>query len=286
MKESFELVLKQKGQVMSVMYRFRSKNCDWVRLRTSSFAFLNPYTNDVEYVVCTNQSANNDGDHQSPDAGVGAQYQSHAMPNLLPGHQQPKPEGLDYTLQRDAYSMMPQARSYLPSQGVPDRRSSANQGYSTYDHSAAQAHYLGQANSGSNTGAGLGASSALSQMSKANSSNSPPQSTWTPRHVQHRDDGYAQGYNQLSPASRSPSGPTYTQLNSAPAPRGMWGNWQSPAGPPTEPPVSTALTGVPPVSVNSAAPGPPQQELSEMLQMLGQPEGNFEDLNMFNNYQE
>lgn len=42
---------------MSVMYRFRGKVMDWVWLRTSSFAFLNPYTNDVEYIVCTNTSA-------------------------------------------------------------------------------------------------------------------------------------------------------------------------------------------------------------------------------------
>uniref|UniRef100_A0A6G5AAR7 Putative aryl-hydrocarbon receptor nuclear translocator n=1 Tax=Rhipicephalus microplus TaxID=6941 RepID=A0A6G5AAR7_RHIMP len=51
MKENFEQVLKMKGQVMSVMYRLRAKNREWIWLRTSSFAFLNPYTNDVEYVA-------------------------------------------------------------------------------------------------------------------------------------------------------------------------------------------------------------------------------------------
>ncbi|CAL1263580.1 unnamed protein product [Larinioides sclopetarius] len=56
-KESFDQVLKLKGQVMSVMYRFRAKNREWVWLRTSSFAFLNPYSSDIEYVVCTNTSA-------------------------------------------------------------------------------------------------------------------------------------------------------------------------------------------------------------------------------------
>lgn len=48
---------------------------DWVWLRTSSFAFLNPYTNDVEYIVCTNTSAKylifivdfNDFTHNSND---------------------------------------------------------------------------------------------------------------------------------------------------------------------------------------------------------------------------
>ncbi len=50
-------VLKLKGQVMSVMYRFRNKNREWVWLRTSTFSFLNPYTDEVEYIVCTNSSA-------------------------------------------------------------------------------------------------------------------------------------------------------------------------------------------------------------------------------------
>lgn len=56
----FVTVLKLKGQVMSVMYRFRAKNREWVWLRTSAFAFLNPYTDDVEYIVCTNTTAKYD----------------------------------------------------------------------------------------------------------------------------------------------------------------------------------------------------------------------------------
>jgi len=50
-------VLKLKGQVVSVMYRFRAKNRDWVWLRTSAFAFLNPFNEEVEYIVCTNTHA-------------------------------------------------------------------------------------------------------------------------------------------------------------------------------------------------------------------------------------
>ena len=57
MKESFEQVVKMKGQVMNFMYRFRAKSGDWVWLRTNSFAFLNPYTDEIEYVVCTNSTA-------------------------------------------------------------------------------------------------------------------------------------------------------------------------------------------------------------------------------------
>lgn len=39
------------------MYRFRTKSREWVWLRTSAFAFLNPYNDDVEYIVCTNTLA-------------------------------------------------------------------------------------------------------------------------------------------------------------------------------------------------------------------------------------
>ncbi|RWS30892.1 aryl hydrocarbon receptor nuclear translocator-like isoform X1 [Leptotrombidium deliense] len=320
MKETFEQVLKLKGHTMSVMYRFRSKNCDWVWLRTTSFAFINPYTNDVEYIVCTNISAkslnhqSNDvvgADHQnatSGDGNLGAhQYQAHTLPGsgLLPGSQQPKAEGLDYSLQRtgDVYSsMMPQTRTHL-NQGLEDRRStSSNQVYGSYDHASTDSHtalsYATAANT--STASTSLASNTLSQINKAanstNSSNSPPQNTWTPRHLQ-RSDGYSQGYNQLSPPSRSPSGPTYTQLNTAPGPRGMWGQWQGNPG--TEPPVTSA-TGAPPANpshpqnhanstsgAHNSGGAHPQPELSDMLQMLGQSEtASFEDLSMFNSFSE
>lgn len=53
----FFLVLKLKGQVISAVYRFRAKNRDWIWLRTSAFAFLNPCSQEVEYIVCTNTTA-------------------------------------------------------------------------------------------------------------------------------------------------------------------------------------------------------------------------------------
>ncbi|ESO07819.1 hypothetical protein HELRODRAFT_110615 [Helobdella robusta] len=57
MRETFDQVLKLKGQMVSVMYRFRSKTQDWVWLRTSCHCFINPYTEDIEYIVCTNSNA-------------------------------------------------------------------------------------------------------------------------------------------------------------------------------------------------------------------------------------
>ena len=57
MKENFDQVIKMKGQPMTMGYRFRAKNNSWIWLRTSAFAFLNPYTDDIEYIVCTNSLA-------------------------------------------------------------------------------------------------------------------------------------------------------------------------------------------------------------------------------------
>lgn len=81
-------VLKLKGQVLSVMYRFRAKNREWVWLRTSAYAFLNPYTDDVEYIVCTNTTAKSlHTTGEQPPAETPEQVT----------YQQP---GLDYSLQR------------------------------------------------------------------------------------------------------------------------------------------------------------------------------------------
>lgn len=47
-------VVKLKGQVLSVMYRFRSKSREWILIRTSSFTFQNPFSEEIEYIICTN----------------------------------------------------------------------------------------------------------------------------------------------------------------------------------------------------------------------------------------
>ncbi|XP_049573394.1 aryl hydrocarbon receptor nuclear translocator 2 isoform X2 [Syngnathus scovelli] len=54
LRESFQQVMKLKGQVLSVMYRFRMKNREWMLIRTSSFTFQNPYSDEIEYIICTN----------------------------------------------------------------------------------------------------------------------------------------------------------------------------------------------------------------------------------------
>jgi len=96
MKETFEQVLKLKGQVMSIMYRFRASSGDWVWLRTSSFSFQNPYTDEVEYIVCTNTKTSQG---QVPPHNQAEQASDAGMPSMstYPGSSrslQPDPMGL------------------------------------------------------------------------------------------------------------------------------------------------------------------------------------------------
>lgn len=192
MKESFEQVLKLKGQVMSVMYRFRAKNREWVWLRTSAFAFLNPYTDDVEYIVCTNSTAKlhtgADGVTAPPDTTEQVPYQ-------------PQP-GLDYSLQRRDSNVYPHMISSGHIQSNQQTRPASSQNvYNSYDPTPSPIAYGSP--SQSNTGA------VMNRIAKTNTSPTPAQTAWTLRQ-QPVTEGYQ--FSQLSP-SRSPSGPTYTQLS-------------------------------------------------------------------------
>uniref|UniRef100_A0ACB8G747 Uncharacterized protein n=1 Tax=Sphaerodactylus townsendi TaxID=933632 RepID=A0ACB8G747_9SAUR len=64
--DSFWQVVKLKGQVLSVMFRFRSKNREWLWMRTSSFTFQNPYSDEIEYIICTNTNVKNASQESRP----------------------------------------------------------------------------------------------------------------------------------------------------------------------------------------------------------------------------
>nr|XP_015805867.2 aryl hydrocarbon receptor nuclear translocator isoform X3 [Nothobranchius furzeri] len=59
LRDSFQQVVKMKGQVLSVMFRFRSKSREWILMRTSSFTFQNPFSEEIEYIICTNVNVKN-----------------------------------------------------------------------------------------------------------------------------------------------------------------------------------------------------------------------------------
>uniref|UniRef100_A0A8C2YDK5 Aryl hydrocarbon receptor nuclear translocator n=1 Tax=Coturnix japonica TaxID=93934 RepID=A0A8C2YDK5_COTJA len=66
LRDSFQQVVKLKGQVLSVMFRFRSKNREWLWIRTSSFTFQNPYSDEIEYIICTNTNVKNSSQESRP----------------------------------------------------------------------------------------------------------------------------------------------------------------------------------------------------------------------------
>uniref|UniRef100_T1JIP9 Aryl hydrocarbon receptor nuclear translocator n=1 Tax=Strigamia maritima TaxID=126957 RepID=T1JIP9_STRMM len=311
MKDNFEQVLKLKGQVMSVMYHFRAKNREWVWLRTSAFAFLNPYTDDVEYIVCTNTSAKSlqhqQGTTTSPEqASTDPNSTMHQYGQSLT-MQQPKPEGLDYSIQRgNATEMYPHMiRSHLSTSQT--RTASSQNVFGSYDPSQPSLNYNTSGNVGtSNVGLGslsqASSGGVLTRINNKSSSSPTSAQAWSQRHLsQGTPETY--NYSQISPA-RSPSAPTYTQLGSTNSGRqqlshgqssgyahsssattsgsGMWGQWQG-ANQPSESSASSSSgqTGAPP-----GQPGQ-QQELTDMLQMLDQSgTTSFEDLSMFNTFSE
>lgn len=283
MKESFDQVLKLKGQVMSVMYRFRGKNREWVWLRTSAFAFLNPYTDDIEYIVCTNTAAKSvqsgsemtgSGSEQQEISSVGSQYPTH----------QP---GLEYSLQRQRELYPHMIQSHIHSSGRP---SSTQGAYSGYEAGASPiASYSPSTPQG--TPLSSQASSSLSRITK---SSSPPTSVqptaWSNPHIRQGTDGYT--YTSSMSPSRSPSTPSYTALSSASrslpsytsaATSGMWqysslGTEGGSAGPS----ISSGHPGASSGHPSGGAPGS-QPELTEVLQILDQSgPTSFDDLNMFN----
>lgn len=272
MKESLKSVVKLEGQVMSAMHRFRAKNGEWVWLRTSAYAFNNPYNNVLEYIVCTNTIAKS----------------LHSSEPVAPQPTEPEPvyqqPGVDYSVQRrevyppPSHHMLATPTPQHIHSAVPQRPDSAHNPanvYSSYDTNASPISY----NSPQHT----------AQVTSRHNVKSPPNSH--PQHnaqwnLRQQQQPVTEGYQypsshtqQLSP-SRSPNGapPTYTQLSGNPRPQpypvsnpGLWGGgWQNNQ--------EGVMMGGPAVHPHHHG-----QEMSDMMmQMLDQGGvATFEDLNMF-----
>ncbi|XP_063296167.1 aryl hydrocarbon receptor nuclear translocator isoform X4 [Pelobates fuscus] len=112
LRDSLQQVVKLKGQVLSVMFRFRSKNREWLLIRTSSFTFQNPYSDEIEYIICTNTNVKNSNQESRPTLSNsvprpslthGITHNMEMAPGPLAGRQQPKPSQseLDVVPSRD-----------------------------------------------------------------------------------------------------------------------------------------------------------------------------------------
>ncbi|KAM9783076.1 aryl hydrocarbon receptor nuclear translocator [Neosynchiropus ocellatus] len=99
LRDSFQQVVKLKGQVLSVMFRFRSKSKEWIWMRTSSFTFQNPFSEEIEYIICTNVNVKNSTpDSLTPISSPGGSLPSSLSQSspigppvvLSPGHGPPR----------------------------------------------------------------------------------------------------------------------------------------------------------------------------------------------------
>lgn len=71
LRDSLQQVVKLRGQVLSVMFRFRSKSREWIWMRTSSFTFQNPFSEEIEYIICTNANVKQQQQQAELDGGMG-----------------------------------------------------------------------------------------------------------------------------------------------------------------------------------------------------------------------
>ncbi|MCL4123470.1 UNVERIFIED_CONTAM: hypothetical protein GTU68_006127, partial [Idotea baltica] len=304
MKESFDQVLKLKGQVMSVMYRFRAKNREWVWLRTSAFAFLNPYTDDIEYIVCTNTLAKpvQTSADIGGSTGTGEQQDISASVPHYASHQ----PGLDYTLQRQRELYPHMIQPHIQSSGRP----SSTQGVYTTGYDTNASPLAGYSPNTPQATPLTSQASSLPRISKASSPPTPAQTVWSNHHIRQGGENYPYGGNSMSPA-RSPSTPSYTSLSTStgrptlpsyasPAATaasgcdvaGMWsynniGEGSAP-GPSTSGAHPSGASNHHPSVVAAAAAAAAgaqgtQSEISDMLQILDPSAStSFDDLNMFN----
>ncbi|XP_069734736.1 aryl hydrocarbon receptor nuclear translocator isoform X1 [Phaenicophaeus curvirostris] len=127
LRDSFQQVVKLKGQVLSVMFRFRSKNREWLWMRTSSFTFQNPYSDEIEYIICTNTNVKNSSQESRPALSNSLQRpqlgQSVSLPlemgtAQLPSRQQQPPQQTELEVVPGRESLAGYDHSQVPVQPV------------------------------------------------------------------------------------------------------------------------------------------------------------------------
>ncbi|XP_068778586.1 aryl hydrocarbon receptor nuclear translocator isoform X14 [Struthio camelus] len=127
LRDSFQQVVKLKGQVLSVMFRFRSKNREWLWMRTSSFTFQNPYSDEIEYIICTNTNVKNSSQESRPALSNSMQRpqlgQSVSLPlemgtAQLPSRQQQPPQPTELEVVPGRESLSGYDHSQVPVQPV------------------------------------------------------------------------------------------------------------------------------------------------------------------------
>ncbi|XP_064863281.1 aryl hydrocarbon receptor nuclear translocator isoform X5 [Oncorhynchus nerka] len=198
LRDSFQQVVKLKGQVLSVMFRFLSKTRDWLWIRTSSFTFQNPFSEEIEYIICTNANVKQLQQQQAELGGGGRDGLYEAGQVTLPQMpvQAVTAAGTDHSKTRDKAEMHPSMypnpdlAKFLPSTSAPgaptypqdNNYTTANCSNNTYSRSVGMAQMVQPSHSAGQVLAQMvqpshSAGQVLAQMSRQNGappSNSSP----------------------------------------------------------------------------------------------------------------
>ncbi|XP_065059642.1 aryl hydrocarbon receptor nuclear translocator homolog isoform X3 [Rhopilema esculentum] len=99
---NFKQVLSQKGQPLTAKFKFRHKNGEYIVLRASCYSFQNPYTDEPEYIICTNSPVRNRLDKvpvstkSEPDSSVDSSVPSSPQYNDVSSKFQEMPGSFPY----------------------------------------------------------------------------------------------------------------------------------------------------------------------------------------------
>ncbi|KAG9509458.1 Aryl hydrocarbon receptor nuclear translocator-like protein, partial [Fragariocoptes setiger] len=231
-QESFDQVLKLKGQVVSVMYRFKTKDSDWAYLRTQSFAFINPYTNDIEYIVCTNTLAKSlQNQNQLSSASVIGVDQSttQAQAALVTGqnsansstylHPANSSSLLTHQTQPSTLGPKHETEIYQSQNSTSDSASDRHPSSTRYSSSGSYNNYMTHTDNLTYPSSGVTMATPLKSTDHS-SSNSPSQQQQVAWGSRQTNASSASMYPSVS------SYPTYTQLSSTTGVRNLWSQWQ------------------------------------------------------------
>jgi len=129
-----------KGQIVSMVYRFRASSGEYTWIRTSIFAFQNPYNNELEYLIATNSLMN----RQPATASATDQQQidQSQQPDTNTAANQMYGNNADVNMQHNAaYSALQQTAMKSPpsvTSSVPEVMQYSPQSSSSYNASQPQ----------------------------------------------------------------------------------------------------------------------------------------------------
>jgi len=298
-RETFENVLKLKGHYVTCYYKIKAKNDIFVELKTTCYAFINPYTNEVEYIVCTNQ-LNNQALDQQVDHQLHQQNQLNQLnqqlnqtghlhtDSMMRLHAQNQTQQQQYHQHHNQLSNTGQASNNGLTINDQQQKSDAQNldAYNAYNNRSVQQQHLNNQ--------AIAQDRCVQQQLQSNAMYPP---TYDPQQMhyaqqtsstnqaqlnqmdQKQNVDYTQAYQMSSPSSRSPT--TYTQLNSThQAATGAWAanQWAASANQ-----MDTNTNGQQTV----AQPNDMNVMQLQMLQQHEQHHAAYEhDLNMFNSFPE